>query len=328
MNAPSYLDLGLQPLDDLLTDPATIEIALNPDGSVWVERTGDPYMRREDRRLVPGSARRIGEKVAGDAKSNMGKENPIVSASTVYKGRPLRVETIIPPITTGEAALSFRLFSAQPLADFKIQYLQGREVSVADERNKRSSALKALAKNPNPTEALLFCVQQRLNMVLCGGTSTGKTVLLRKLLEMIDPRERLITIEDSYELYARQENVVALKADREKDARSPDKLLLSTLRMRPDRLIVGEVRGKETMTFLEAINTGHGGSITSFHAETPELAIDRMAIAAGRADVPMSYENLKEYIRKSLDVIIQLGRSEERRGIAEFYIPDYEERPC
>lgn len=102
-------------------------------------------------------------------------------------------------------------------------------------------------------------------------------------------------------------------------------LLEATLRMRPDRLIVGEVRGKEAMTFLEAVNTGHGGSMTTIHAETPELALDRLAIAAGRSDVRMSYRDLRSYILRTIDVIIQTGRVGETRGIAQVYIPKMEE---
>jgi type IV secretion system protein VirB11 len=98
-------------------------------------------------------------------------------------------------------------------------------------------------------------------------------------------------------------------------------LLEATLRMRPDRLIVGEVRGKEAMTFLEAVNTGHGGSMTTIHAETPELALDRLAIAAGRSGVRMSYTDLRNYILRTIDVIIQTGRIAETRGIAQVYIP-------
>ena len=91
--------------------------------------------------------------------------------------------------------------------------------------------------------------------------------------------------------------------------------------MRPDRLIVGEVRGKEAMTFLEAINTGHGGSMTTLHAETPTLALDRLAMAAGRSDVPMNYSEIRDYITRSIDVIIQTGRKDGKRGIAEFFLP-------
>ena len=117
--------------------------------------------------------------------------------------------------------------------------------------------------------ALRFCVENKLNMIVSGGTSTGKTVAARKILSLIVPEERIITIEEAAELRPEQPNAVTLIADRDTEARSADVLLASTLRMRPDRIVLGEVRGREAMTFLEAINTGHGGSLTTLHAETP-----------------------------------------------------------
>ncbi|MEO2037052.1 MAG: ATPase, T2SS/T4P/T4SS family, partial [Planctomycetaceae bacterium] len=105
-----------------------------------------------------------------------------------------------------------------------------------------------------------------------------------------------------------------------------DVLLTATLRMRPDRIILGEVRGKEAMTFLEAINTGHGGSMTTLHAETPQLAVQRLAIAALKTEVPIPYRDMIDYIESSIDVIIQAGREDGQRGITEFYLPGTELR--
>lgn len=130
-----------------------------------------------------------------------------------------------------------------------------------------------------------------------------------------------MTIEEAAELRPDQPNVVTLIADRDEAARSADLLLTATLRMRPDRIVLGEVRGKEAMTFLEAINTGHGGSMTTLHAETPQLAVQRLAIAALKTDIPMTYADMVAYIERSIDVIIQVGRHEGERGIAEFYLP-------
>jgi hypothetical protein len=146
----------------------------------------------------------------------------------------------------------------------------------------------------------------------------------RKILSFVSEAERLITIEDAAELRPTQPNTVTLMADREARERSADQLLTATLRMRPDRIVLGEVRGKEAMTFLEAINTGHGGSLTTLHAETPQLAIQRFAIAALKTDVPMTYQDMIHYITRSIDVIIQAGRHEGARGITEFYLPSVE----
>jgi type IV secretion system protein VirB11 len=174
-------------------------------------------------------------------------------------------------------------------------------------------------------ETLQFCVENRFNMLISGGTDTGKTVALRKVLSLIPDEDRIITIEDVRELFPGQPNCVSLIADLSGDVRSTDQLLKASLRMRPDRLIVGEIRGKEAMTFLEAINTGHGGSITTIHTETPELSLDRLAIAASHSGIPMSYDNLRNYIGRTIDVIIQTGRHGAMRGISEIYRPKRED---
>jgi type IV secretion system protein VirB11 len=114
---------------------------------------------------------------------------------------------------------------------------------------------------------------------------------------------------------------VTLIANRDAEFQTADVLLTATLRMRPDRIILGEVRGKEAMTFLEAINTGHGGSMTTLHAETPQLAVQRLAIAALKTEIPMTYADMIQYIENSIDVIIQAGRHDGKRGITEFYLP-------
>jgi type IV secretion system protein VirB11 len=164
-------------------------------------------------------------------------------------------------------------------------------------------------------------VDNKLNMIVSGGTSTGKTVAARKILTLVPAEERILTIEEAAELRPEQPNVVTLISDRESEMRSADALLTATLRMRPDRIVLGEVRGKEALTFLEAINTGHGGSLTTLHAETPQLAVRRLAIAALKTDLPMTYADMITYIEGSIDVIIQAGRHEGGRGITEFFLP-------
>jgi type IV secretion system protein VirB11 len=157
-----------------------------------------------------------------------------------------------------------------------------------------------------------------MNILISGGTSTGKTTFARSLLSMVDPRERILTIEDAYELFPRQENAVALKADRSAQGeRTPARLLEASLRMRPDRIILGELRGEESRTFLEAINTGHGGSFTTIHADTARKAIDRLAIMVMAAGLGMGFEEVKRYCEGSVDLVVQLSRQDGRRGVAE-----------
>ena len=152
----------------------------------------------------------------------------------------------------------------------------------------------------------------------------SKTVAARKILSYVPDEERIVTIEEAAELLPAQPNAVTLIANRDAEFQSADVLLTATLRMRPDRIILGEVRGKEAMTFLEAINTGHGGSMTTLHAETPQLAVQRLAIAALKTEIPMTYQDMIQYIESSIDVIIQAGREDGERGITEFYLPGTE----
>ena len=139
------------------------------------------------------------------------------------------------------------------------------------------------------------------------------------------PNERIIPVEESAELQLPQPHVVKLE-DRPaniegKGAYTIRELVRNSLRMRPDRIIVGELRGAEALTYLEAINTGHGGSVSTIHAETAELAIDRLAIMVLQAGTPLTFAEVREYIRQSLDVIVQLGRVDGKRGITEVYLP-------
>lgn len=317
----SYLEHYLSNFAGLLSDPATVEIAINPDRSVWALKRGDVHMQRLDAKVEPGYALRLAQQIAGSNQTQVGRDKLLVSATVEYHGRPIRAQCVLNPAAAGDGALSFRLFASLPLDEIKLSYLHGKPLSLSEMRRERNAKLKEIMARGGLDEALEFCVAEKLNVVISGGTDTGKSVALRKIISMVPAEERIITIEDAPELFPTQPNTVSLIADRFGSTRTTDQLLEATLRMRPDRIIVGEVRGKEAMTFLEAINTGHGGSMTTLHAETPELALDRLAMAAGRADVPMSYLDIRAYILRSIDVIVQAGRLDGRRGIAEIFVP-------
>lgn len=319
--AGDYLEHKLSRLKGWLDDPAMVELSINPDRKIWILRRGDVVMSDTGETVEPGFGQSLTNLIAGASHAKTSREKLLVGANVHYGGRPLRVQSVLPPAASGEAALSFRLFASLPIEDVKLSFLHGEPVSLAEGRRERNQKLMALAAQGNLMDALKFAVTEKLNVVISGGTDTGKSVALRKLISLVSDDERIITIEDARELFPGQPNTVALLADRASEVRTPDALLEATLRMRPDRLIVGEVRGKEAMTFLEAVNTGHGGSMTTIHAETPQLALDRLAIAAGRANVPMSYADLRGYILRTIDVIIQTGRIGANRGIAEIYIP-------
>ena len=319
----SYLQSSLDQLP-AARDPKLIELCINPDGTVWGEMQGDHFMRALDMRLTPHAAQDLGAQIASAANTTLSQAKPIVSVSILYRDRPIRAQVIQPPAVEGGFAISLRFFADLPLDKIQLTYLFGSERSSEATRRARNTELRTVVATGDIEAAIAFCVSHKLNMIVSGGTSTGKTVTARKILSFVPEAERLITIEDAAELMPTQPNTVTLMADREARERSADQLLTATLRMRPDRIVLGEVRGKEAMTFLEAINTGHGGSLTTLHAETPQLAIQRLAIAALKTDVPMTYQDMIHYITRSIDVIIQAGRHEGARGITEFYLPSVE----
>lgn len=317
-----HLDHALEPIGKYLDDPAMVEVAVNPNGTVWLLRRGDVSMSKADITISSDVAKSIVNLIAGKAHAKTSTEKLLVSASIKYMDWPVRAQGVHAPAAHGGAALSFRMFSSINIDEIKLSYLSDNgSVASSEQHEVRIQKLQQSIKNNNLMETLQLCVDERFNVLISGGTDTGKTVVLRKILSLVSPDDRLVTIEDAIELFPTQPNCVSLIADRSSENRSTDKLLEASLRMRPDRLIVGEIRGKEAMTFLEAINTGHGGSMSTIHAESPDLALDRLAIAAARSGVPMTYENLRNYISRTIDVIIQTGRKDGKRGITEIYCP-------
>ena len=320
----SYLEQYFEPFRQWLIRDDIVEIAINPDGLVWIEVAGDATMRPAGASVDPETAQNLAQSIVGDAKARVSEKNPLMSGKIDYAGRPLRVQVAVPPAIDRGASITIRLFTAKLAHLFKPEFLFGEAVSLDGLRREKMKKVAELSKT-DLEKALKTLVQDRLNILVSGGTSTGKTTFARNLLTHVDDGERLITIEDAFELFPTQPNTVSLLSDRsEKSQRSANALLQASLRMRPDRIIVGELRGSEALTYLEAINTGHGGSVSTIHAETAELAIDRLAIMVLQAGTPLTFAEVREYIRKSIDVIVQLGRSEGRRGITEFYLPSME----
>ncbi len=320
--ADSYLDASLRRLGSAVERDDVIELAINPDGQVWGEFQGDVAMQGLGVRLVAREVMDFAQRICSAAGTQVSKTKPIASVSIAYKGRPIRAQVVLPPAVYGQTpSISLRFFSSVPLDAIKLDWLYDAPRSLEERRRERNAQLRNVVGAGDLDAAIRFCVNERLNLVVSGGTDTGKTVALRKVLSHVPPTERIVTIEDAAELHPVQPNVVTLIAGRDDPARNPDLLLTSALRMRPDRIVVGEVRGAEAMSYLEAINTGHGGSMTTLHAETPQLAVKRLAIAASKAQVPMTYAELVDYIEHTIDVVLQVGRDGGRRGPTEFFLP-------
>jgi type IV secretion system protein VirB11 len=203
-----------------------------------------------------------------------------------------------------------------------IGLLHGALVDLDAERHAKAERVIALTEAGDIRAAMKLCIDERLNIMISGGTSTGKTTFARALLALVTETERIVTIEDAFELIPPQPNRAMLKADRiPSSERTAAKLLETSLRMRPDRIILGELRGDECKTFLDAINTGHSGSFTTIHADTAQKALDRLALMVMSVGINMSFEEVRRYAASSIDVVVQLGRTDGRRGVEQVWLP-------
>lgn len=316
---PSFLGTYLTPIAPLFMRDDLVEVAINPDGKVWIERKGGTHMERVahlsiDRVLSTN----LGQAIASAVGVQFSDKKPTVSGKIVWGDMAIRAQVVAPPIVEGGMAITFRPFKVAADQLIEPRLLHGGLVDLDAKRRERAGEAMKLAEAGQVFEAMRLCVEERMNILISGGTSTGKTTFARSLLSMVEPGERILTIEDAYELFPRQENAVALKADRSgQGERTPARLLEASLRMRPDRIILGELRGEESRTFLEAINTGHGGSFTTIHADTARKAIDRLAIMVMAAGLGIGFEEVKRYCEGSVDLVVQLSRQGGRRGVAE-----------
>lgn len=280
--------LGLGPLEQLLSDPTINDILVNGSKQVFVERSGrlelTPVRFKDDAHL-----RKIIEKIVSRIGRRIDESVPMVDARLADGSR---VNAIIPPLAIDGPSLSIRKFSKDPL---QLHHLT----------EKRSLT-------PEIGELLKGIVQARLNVLISGGTGTGKTTMLNILSGFIPNTERIVTIEDAAELQLRQEHVVRLEtrpANIEgKGEIAQRELVKNALRMRPDRIILGEVRGAESLDMLQAMNTGHDGSLTTVHANSCRDALTRIETLVSMAGFNLAPKAMRHYISSALDVIIQIAR--------------------
>jgi pilus assembly protein CpaF len=279
---------GLGPIEPLLQDATVSDILVNTHKQVYVERFGK-LEQVEVRFKDEGHLRRIIDKIVSAVGRRIDESSPMVDARLADGSR---INAIIPPLALDGSVLSIRRFATDPL---EIEDL---------------ITLKTMV--PEIGEVLKGIVKARLNVVISGGTGSGKTTLLNVLSRFIPSDERIITIEDSAELQLKQEHVVRLEtrpANIEGRGQVTQRdLVRNSLRMRPDRIIVGEVRGEEAMDMLQAMNTGHDGSLTTIHANSARDALMRLETLVSISGVNISPETLRKYISSALDVIIQVSR--------------------
>jgi pilus assembly protein CpaF len=279
---------GLGPLEPLLQDASVTDILVNTANAVYVERAGllekTNVVFKDNHHLM-----HIIEKIVSKVGRRVDESSPMVDARL---GDGSRVNAIIPPLAIDGPILSIRRFGSSPLtADNLLHY-------------------KALS--PPMLETLRAAVQARLNIVIAGGTGSGKTTLLNMLSSFISEKERIVTIEDSAELQLRQEHVVRLETRppnvEGRGAIRQRELVINALRMRPDRIVLGEVRGEEALDMLQAMNTGHDGSITTIHANTPRDGLARLETMCMMGDIRLPEKAIRLQISSSVHMIVQAAR--------------------
>jgi type IV secretion system protein VirB11 len=304
----------------MLARPDVTDIYVNSPGEMWVETIGGAIERHEAPGLDEATLDRLARQIAAVSHQGISREHPLLSA-TLPDGA--RVQVVAPPATRGPLALAVRKHVAQDLS--LSDYLasggfEGTKRSNAIERSSIDQALAEQLEAGDVAGMLAAAVRARKNILVSGGTSTGKTTFLNALLREVPASERLILIEDTPELQVRHENAVGLLASRSAIGEaqvSANDLLAASLRMRPDRIIVGELRGEEAFTFLRAVNTGHPGSMTTVHADSPERAVEQIVLLVLQGGTRLGRDDVRHYVQKTVDIFVQLSRSGGRRQVAE-----------
>ena len=279
---------GLGPLEPLLADPTISDILVNGYKHVYIERKGmleqTGIQFRDDLHLMT-----IIDRIVSAIGRRVDESSPMVDARLADGSR---VNAIIPPLAVDGPCLSIRRFGRDPLR--------------ADDLIANKSLTPAML------ELLRGCVKARLNILVSGGTGAGKTTFLNVLSSYISDRERIVTIEDAAELQLHQDHVVRLEtrpANIEgKGSIHQRQLVINSLRMRPDRIIVGEVRGEEALDMLQAMNTGHDGSLTTVHANTPRDALGRLETMVAMSKMNIPEKAIRRQIASALDVVVQVSR--------------------
>lgn len=314
-----YLRSYLAPLADILSRPDVTDIYVNRPGEIWAETLGGAVERHDAPALETTVLERLSRQIAAFSHQGINREHPILSA--VLPGGE-RVQIIIPPATRGDVALAVRKHLASDLS-LNDYVSAGAFSGLAPQGGALDSDLDAhlrsLLAAGDHAGLLKAAVSGRRNILISGGTSTGKTTFLNALINEIPRQERLIMIEDTPELQIRHPNAIGLIAPRSalgQAAVSSDDLLNASLRMRPDRIILGELRGPEAYTFLRAVNTGHPGSMTTIHADSPGRAIEQLALLVLQGGARLSRDDIHQYVRSTIDVFVQLSRVGGRRLVS------------
>jgi type IV secretion system protein VirB11 len=320
MSANVYLNAYLAPLAPWLGRPDVTDVLVNRAGEVWVETTAGVMSREPADELTEQALQRLARQIAAASHQGVNREQPLLSA-TLPDGA--RVQVVAPPATRGGLALAVR---KHVISDLTVEDLARDGLFEAAERSDPAkeaagdAELEALLEAGDLAKFLKAAVRRRKTIVISGGTGSGKTTLLNALVKEIDRNERLVVIEDAPEVRLDHPNSVGLVAVRGElgEARvDADTLLAAALRLRPDRILLGELRGKEAFAFLRAVNSGHPGSITTIHADSPAGALDQIALLALTSGVDLGWDKVQTYVTRVIDVVVQLDRTAGARRMSE-----------
>ncbi len=302
-----YLDAYLAPFRPWLERETVTEILANGPGELWVEDAAHRGMQRIDLpELTDQLLQRLAEQVARVSHQAINREHPLLAA-TLPDGA--RIQMCGPPATRRHWAMAIR---RHRLLDLPLD---------AYDRGPIETRAEPALPDPQaePIAFLREAIRRRRTILISGGTSTGKTTFLNAMLHEIPAQERVVLVEDTAELRPPGANgvgLIAVKGELGEARVSSADLLQAALRLRPDRIVLGELRGAETISFLRAINTGHPGSFSTVHANTPRGALDQIALMAMQTGIGLTRSETLEYAASVIDIVVQLDRIDGKRGIA------------
>lgn len=312
-----YLDAYLAPLRPWLDRETVTEILVNRPGEVWIEDAAHPGMQRialpeMDNRLL----QRLAEQVARISHQGINREHPLLSATLpAYGGQNgqqsgARIQLVGPPATRANWAMAIR---RHRLLELSLDSYDRGPITLPIEE----PAPDPMAQ---PIAFLRDAIRRRRTILISGGTSTGKTTFLNAMLTEIPNDERVVLVEDTAELNLPGANgvgLIAVKGDLGEARVSANDLLQAALRLRPDRIVLGELRGSETVSFLRAINTGHPGSFSTVHANSPRGALEQIALMSMQTGIGLTRAETLEYAASVIDIVVQLDRQDGKRGISQ-----------
>jgi len=323
VSVPVFLSKALEPLRPWLEDDSVVEICVNRPGEVWVEVIGATSMRHFDVKEVTRDwIRHLAERIAASTNQNVDERDPLLSAS-LPGGE--RFQAVLPPATDAGGAIAIR---KQVVKDMGLEDYRARGSFKAVATNdlhamtETDAELCAFLDAGDFESFIRTAVVNRYSILVSGGTSSGKTTFLNAMLKEVPLDERILTIEDTREVKPLQPNYLSLLASKGGQGLANvtiESLLQAAMRLRPDRIFLGEIRGAEAYSYLRAINTGHPGSISTVHADSPAGAFEQLSMMVMQAGLGLRKEEILDYIKTVLPIVIQQSRRGGWRGTSAIY---------